>query len=308
MENAHVDRLSADASAASRADLMYAKERSAVSWGAIVAGAFAMAAFSLILLTLGTGLGLSSISPWSGGGSHTKAFGVAAVIWILVTQVMSAGLGGYLAGRLRSHWPSASADEVHFRDTAHGFLAWSLATLLTAAFLTSTITGIAKEGVNAAATRASDTAAGGVPDRGNALAAYRTWPMGYLVDGMLRPVAGSSAPDASLATIEQKQEIARIFLNSLPAGGALSNEDSDYVARIVAQRTGLDAGAAHARVTTTWSRLQDKAREMDAATRVAADAARKATIHVTLWLFVSLLLGAFAASYMAMIGGRMREA
>jgi hypothetical protein len=136
--------------------------------------------------------------------------------------------------------------------------------------------------------------------------------MGYLIDGMLRPVADAPTPaaqnaDAALTTVEQKQEIARIFLNSLPANGALSSEDSDYVARIVAQRTGLAPADARARVTTTWTRLQDKTNQIDNAARAAADTARKATIHVTLWLFVSLLLGAFVASLMATVGARMRE-
>ncbi|WP_310630994.1 hypothetical protein [Paraburkholderia sp.] len=296
--------------------------RSAVSWSAVVAGAVAMAAFALILLMLGTGLGLSSLSPWPGSGAHAKAFGFAAIVWICVTQILSAGLGGYLAGRLRRHWPGVGVDETHFRDTAHGFLAWALATLLTAFALTSALSGLAREGVSVAA--AHESASGGTPlasglsalDRGNALAAYRSWPMGYMIDGLLRPVAGApssstqnpaQSADAALTTVEQKQEIARIFLNSLPAKGALSPEDSDYVAAIVAQRTGLAPAVARARVTTTWGRLQYMASQLDDAARAAADAARKATIHVTLWLFVSLLLGAFVASLMATVGARLRE-
>jgi hypothetical protein len=277
-----------------------------------------MAAFSLILLSLGTGLGLSSLSPWPGSGVHAKTFGFAAIIWICVTQVMSAGLGGYLAGRLRRHWPDVSGDETHFRDTAHGFIAWSLATLLFAVVVASAITGVAREGARAMAT--GEVAEAGVPTamgfgslpRGDGLAAYRTWPIGYLIDGMLRPSGGASPPDdqdagGALARVEQKQEIARIFLNSLTGAGTLAPDDSDYVARVVTRRTGLAPADARARVLTTWSRLQEKASQANNAARAAADEARKATIHVTLWLFVSLLMGAFAASLMATIGGRMRE-
>ncbi|CAD6545891.1 hypothetical protein LMG27952_04388 [Paraburkholderia hiiakae] len=309
-----IDRLAAEYGTASAEQQPYGRARAAVSWSAIVAGAVGMAAFSLILLTLGTGLGLSSLSPWPGSGAHAKTFGVAAVIWICVTQVMSAGLGGYLAGRLRRHWPGIGTDETHFRDTAHGFLAWALATLLSAAILTSAISGLAREGVSVGAQSTERMASGtGALNRGNALTAYSTWPMGYLIDGMLRPAAGtSSASDTSgadpvFATAQQKQEIARIFLNSLPAGGALSPDDSDYVARIVAQKTGLAPADARARVTTTWSRLQEKAQAEENAARAAVETARKATVHVTLWLFISLLMGAFAASLMATIGGRMRE-
>ncbi|WP_213306763.1 hypothetical protein [Paraburkholderia sacchari] len=78
MENA--DRLAADLAAARMTQAPYATDRSAVSWPAIVAGAFGMAAFSLVLLTLDTGLGLSSLSPWPGTDAQAKAFGFAAII------------------------------------------------------------------------------------------------------------------------------------------------------------------------------------------------------------------------------------
>jgi len=314
----HTNRLDGDLMESRVVQQQYARERSVLSWSAIVAGAFAIAAFSLILLTLGTGLGLSSLSPWPGNGAHAKTFGFAAIVWVCVTQVMSAGLGGYLAGRLRRHWPGISTEETHFRDTAHGFLAWSLATLLTAIVLASAVAGLAREGLNAATAAGENgarmAATAVSPDRGNAPAAYATWPVGYLIDGMLRPAAGVYAaasgvqgPDQAFATAAQKQEITRIFLNSLPARGALSPEDTDYVARIVAQKTGLTPEDSRARVTTTWQRLEDKMSALDNSARAAADEARKASIHVTLWLFVSLLMGAFAASFMATIGGRMRE-
>ncbi|WP_322051686.1 hypothetical protein [Paraburkholderia bannensis] len=288
--------------------------REAVSWGAILAGAVGMAAFSLILLTLGTGLGLSSLSPWPGSGAHARTFGAAVVIWIFVSQIMASGLGGYLAGRLRRHWPAISGDETHFRDTAHGFLAWALATLLMAGLLASSVSGLGRTAAIAAAESGAHTAAGlGSVDRGNAQAAWQTWPMGYLIDGMLRPVDGAAAQtqsassDQALASVAQKQEIARIFLNTLPSGGALSPEDTHYVSQVVAQHTGLSPADAQARVSTTYTRLQDKMNALDTAARAAADEARKATIHATLWLFVSLLMGAFAASYMAAVGGRLRE-
>jgi hypothetical protein len=313
-----MDHLHTDLAAARGTYPPYGRERGAVSWAAILAGAVAMAAFSLILLSLGTGLGLSSLSPWPGNGVHAKTFGFAAVIWICVTQLMSAGLGGYLAGRLRRHWPDVTREETHFRDTAHGFIAWSLATLLSALVVASAVTGVAREGARAIATGEAAEAGAptmmgvGSPSRGDGLAAYRTWPIGYLIDGMLRPPAGATLPNdqdagAALARVEQKQEIARIFLNSLAGGAALAPNDSDYVARLVARSTGLAPADASARVSATWSQLQEKESQLNTAARAAADEARKATIHVTLWLFVSLLMGAFAASLMATIGGRMRE-
>ncbi|WP_288253060.1 hypothetical protein [uncultured Hydrogenophaga sp.] len=112
---------------------------SAVSWPAIFAGAAGAAALSLILLVLGTGLGLAAASPWVAGDPETQTFGTAAVLWICFTQVIASGMGGYLAGRLRTRWPDTARDEVYFRDTAHGFLAWAVASLATAVLLTSVI-------------------------------------------------------------------------------------------------------------------------------------------------------------------------
>lgn len=113
---------------------------SAVSWAAIFAGAAGTAALSLLLLMLGMGLGLSSTSPWALDNMGQTAMGATVIAWVVFSQVVASGLGGYLAGRLRTRWVDVQRDEVHFRDTAHGFLAWAVAALLTATMLTQ-VTG-----------------------------------------------------------------------------------------------------------------------------------------------------------------------
>jgi hypothetical protein len=115
---------------------------SAVSWAAIFAGAIAAAALSLILLVLGIGLGLTVVSPWTAPVPSETAMSWQTIGWITFTAFAASALGGYIAGRLRVRWPSTQLDEVYFRDTAHGFLAWAVATLLTAAVLTGAIGGI----------------------------------------------------------------------------------------------------------------------------------------------------------------------
>ena len=122
---------------------------SAVEWAAIFGGALAAFGVTAILLTLGPGLGLTTVSPWSFSNPSPTAFGTAAAIWLVVTQWLSSAFGGYLTGRLRTKWVGIRTDEVLFRDTAHGLLAWALATLLMAALLT--IGSAATAGVAAAA-------------------------------------------------------------------------------------------------------------------------------------------------------------
>ena len=97
------------------------------SWAAVAAGAFAAAALSLILLALGAGAGLSSLSHRSRiSGVSTTAVGFGALIYLCVIEIISSGVGGYLAGRLRTKWVDLHTDEVYFREPRHGFLAWSV--------------------------------------------------------------------------------------------------------------------------------------------------------------------------------------
>ena len=299
--------------AAEDSALFFHQHDGAVSWGAVLAGGVGSAAFALILLTLGTGLGLTSISPWSSGASNAKAFGFAAVIWVCVTSILTSGLGGYLAGRLRRRWLAVDVDEIHFRDTAHGFLSWAVATLFTAAILTSAAAGVVRTGAQAAATNASasDYGTPGAMQRGNAAAAINTWPLGYLVDSLFRMPAGSQpAATATMAAGSEipRLEAARIFLNSSATGDQLSPEDTAYLSQQVVQRTGIAPDAAHARVVATYTSFLQKVAALDAAARNAADKARKVAIGASLWLFVSLLMGAFSASLMATFGGRVRDA
>ena len=145
-----------------------------VCWGAIFAGAAGAAALSLLLLILGVGLGLSSVSPWASEGVSAETFGFSTILWLTFTQLAASGMGGYLAGRLRARWSSVHTDEVYFRDTAHGFLAWSIATLLTAGVLGSAVgtilTGGAKAGAAVAGTAATAVAAA-APTAANASSA-----------------------------------------------------------------------------------------------------------------------------------------
>ncbi len=99
---------------------------SAVSWGAIFGGAVVASALSLALLMLGAGIGLVSVSPWSNNNVSVATFGILAATWFIAVQLFASGVGGYLAGRLRTRWVSVHTDEVYFRDTAHGLIVWGV--------------------------------------------------------------------------------------------------------------------------------------------------------------------------------------
>src|ERR1700687_4484917 len=175
---------------------------SGVSWAAVIGGAFVAAALSLILLALGTGLGFSSVSPWSNAGASTTTIGMAAVMWLILMQIISSSMGGYLAGRLRTKWANIHTDEVYFRDTAHGFLAWAVALVITAAFLASAATSMMG---TAAQLRATASTAG---------AERELNPNEYFGDALFR--SDNARPDSNGASV--RGEAGRIFANALRQG------------------------------------------------------------------------------------------
>lgn len=274
---------------------------SGVSWAAITAGGVASASLALILLSLGVGLGLSSVSPWSNTSVSATTLGLGVIVWLIFTHVVASGMGGYLAGRLRTKWVGVHTDEVYFRDTAHGFLAWALAAVIAAALLGSVASSILGAGVNAAGKAASTiatTAASGLAqslgDGGD--------PMGYFTDSLLRPEhPATEGSDASGRT-----EVGRILSTSLQRG-TLDPADKTYLAKLISARTGIAELDAEKRIDATIARAKAEAAKAEATAKQAADAARRAAAHSALWMFVALLCGAFAASYAATWGGRRRD-
>lgn len=281
---------------------------SGVSWGAILAGATAAAALSLILLSLGFGLGFSAVSPWSSSGASAAAIGIASAVWLLVAQAIASGMGGYLAGRLRTRWAAIHTDEVYFRDTAHGFLAWAAATLLTAAFLanaaSSAIGAVANAGgaVAGAALTATGATAGTAAvasaNRGEARDG-----LSYFSDMLMRgPQSAPAAGDADGG----RSEAGRILISSVRSG-AIDPGDRTYLAQMIAARTGISQADAEKRVDDVTARARAAAAKVETEAKQAADAARKAAAYTALWTFVALLTGAFSASLAATWGGRRRD-
>ena len=292
---------------------------SAVSWGAILAGAAGGAALSLILLILGTGLELSSVSPWASYGVSATTFGVSTILWLSFTQLAASGMGGYLAGRLRTRWLAVPMDEVYFRDTAHGFLAWAIGSLATAALLTSVIGLIVSGGIHAGASMTGGVAIATSGGAEIAKPISDSGPLGYFVDSLFRKdinaAANSSASyrtdimpvDAMGSPIAgYLSEVARIFNFSLRTG-PLPTEDIRHVGQLIALRTGLTQQDAEKRVTETYAQVQAKLRDAETTAKDAADKGRKASAYAALWFFISLLIGAFVASFAATIGGRQRD-
>jgi hypothetical protein len=267
---------------------------SAVSWGAIIGGAFVAVAVSLMLVALGSGIGLASVSPWSGSNTSPTTFTVVTAIWLILVQWLSSGMGGYITGRLRTKWVGVHTHEVFFRDTAHGFLVWAVASVVVVALATSTVSSIAGGSVRAASNVASAGAAGAA----QGAATQSSGATGYFVDTLFR----SDQPSANTPEQETRGEATRILARAV-TNPAMDPGDRTYLAKLIAARAGISQADAEKRVDDVVA--QEKAAEQKA--REAADAARKAAASVSFFTFFSMLIGAFIASVAAAIGGRQRD-
>jgi hypothetical protein len=271
------------------------------AWGAILGGAVAAAALSLILLALGSGLGLSAISPWSYQGATATGVGIGAIVWLLFMAAAASGLGGYLAGRLRPKWVGVSDDESFFRDSAHGFLVWAVATIVSAALLTTAATAMVGTAVKAGTAVAGTAVAAGAAATPSV--AEGADPTGYFADMLFR---GSGPTESGTDPAAIRDESLSIMTHALQQG-ELSAGDKTYLGQLVARRTGLSQGEAEQRVTQVAAAAKSAADAAEMKARAAAETARKTGLYLALWVFVSLLLGAFCASLAATIGGRQRD-
>ncbi|WP_442582084.1 hypothetical protein ACSBOB_09005 [Mesorhizobium sp. ASY16-5R] len=277
---------------------------SAVNWGPIVAGAFAASTLTFILMLLGSGLGLTMVSPWSNEGASVTTFAVSTAIWLIIVQWFSSGVGGYLTGRLRTKWVGVHTDETYFRDTAHGFMAWALATLIMVFVLGSALSAAIGTGVQSASTIASGAAMGASAGASaNADGSSVSGATSYFVDTLFRPSdpARLAVPgvegDANAAA-----QASRILLAGAAAGD-LSADDKTYLGQLVAARTGLSEADATARVDAVIAQAQ----QAKVKTQEAADTARKAAATFALVGALSLIVGAFIASAAAALGGKQRD-
>jgi hypothetical protein len=241
-------------------------------WGPIIAGATAAAASSFVLMSFATAVGLALLSPSPTWRDTSVALTALTGLWLLLVALGSFGLGGYIAGRVRSTW-ATKPDEIEFRDGLHGLLVWALAVVLGA--LLSVMTALSYAALGSSIVQRS-------PQGEPAFLAYE-------VDRLFRSDRRPTAPDPEL-----RAEAGR----ALMAGAAreLPNDDRAHLARLVAARTGLEAPEADRRVGQILNE-----------TRQAARRTRAASVVIGFMMAASLALGAASAWFAAGVGGRHRD-
>ena len=279
-----------------------ARAGSPLSWSAAIAGALAAAAVTFLIVALGSGIGLSFASPYS--GPSAKAMTIAAAVWLLMAETMGFATGGYLAGRLRSPAYDGVIGETTFRDAAQGLLVWAIGAVAMAA-----LAGML--GVFAAGAAAHMTAGAASAGRGQETAST-SGASDYFVDLLFRPApstatAGNQRPSTDTVGIapagsqpalssEARAEVGRILARSV-AQARVDDSDRAYLAQVVATRTGLSQEEAQRRVS-----------EVEAKARDAADTTAKAVAYFSFWTFMALLFGGAAATLGGILGGQVRDA
>ncbi|MHB2267963.1 PhnA-like protein [Aliihoeflea sp. PC F10.4] len=103
-----------------------------VSWGAIFAGVVVALVVQVLLTMLGVGIGIATLDPGTSDNPAASTFSIVAGIWYVVSGIIAAFAGGYIAARM-------SGKIVPTTGALHGLTTWAFTTLLVLYFLTSTV-------------------------------------------------------------------------------------------------------------------------------------------------------------------------
>lgn len=280
------------------------------SWSAAIAGVFAAIAVSLLVVALGSGIGLSFASPYTGPSATTLT--VAAAVWLVMAQAMGFATGGYVAARLRNPAFDGIAGDSSFRDAAEGLVVWALGVVILAAVTTWLAALAAGAGTHA---MTAATSAALAPSAASSATQAAAAPLDYFVDALFRPAPGAApaqdqqpqAP-ATVGTAaiaaqplnpESRAEVTRILAHGM-SEGKLGDNDRAYLAQLVSMRSGLPQDEASQRVTM----VENDARE---AIKSAADKAATAGAFFSFWTFMALLFGGAAATLAGILGGQIRD-
>jgi hypothetical protein len=251
-----------------------------VHWSAVIAGAIAAAALSVVLLAFGTGIGLavSSVSPtWR---DMSFALWFLSGLYLVFVSLISFGFGGYVAGRMRARIDTVAASEdTEFRDGMHGLLAWALAVVIAGVLAIAASHAVAPVAAPGGGSAGPSTSVAGE----NSIA--------YELDQLFR----SERPLPTDYSEPARAEAARILLTSSSHSG-VSQEDRDYLVTLVSTRARVSPQEADTRVSKAIPRAHDALRR-----------ARQAGVLMAFLSAVALILGAAVSWYAACEGGRERE-
>jgi hypothetical protein len=245
-------------------------------WSPTIAGAVVAAAISFVLISFGSAIGLAVASPSASWRDTSSILALLGGLWLLLTSLTSFGLGGYLAGRLRSTWNEGGPHEIEFRDGVHGLAVWGLAVLIGAVLAFATISRVA----------------GNRPDLTAPNASTAESLLAFELDRLFRSdrTPAESGNDAGV-----RAQAARIITTGL-GHNPIAADDRAYLVRLVQARTGLMPPDAEARVNQVLAQAM-----------AAVGRARQGAVILAFMIGASLMLGAAVSWLAAAAGGQHRD-
>lgn len=250
------------------------RDATAIHWGSAFAGALCASALALVLHGFAGAIGLAASSTAPTWRDASIGLWVLSGVYLVLVALASYGLGGYVAGWLRS-WSTLDTDDRDTREGLHGLLMWAIATLLSSVLLAFAVAASAR---GAATATTSSTIS---PASENLIA--------YDLDRLLRS-DGRNVPQTDHMRV--RAEAGRILLT---AGGrsGVTTDDRQYLTRLVAAQTNLAAPEAERRVAVVIASASDN-----------ISRARRSAVILAFMAASAALVGAAAAWFAAGSGAR----
>jgi len=260
-----------------------------ISWGAVFAGAVMALVLQLILNMIGVGIGLGAVDVQARETPSASSLSLGAGLWWVLSGVIAAGVGGYLAGRL-SGKPSDTT------TAYHGLIAWAVATLIVVYLVSSAAASLFGGAFNtvSSAIGGAGKAAGGTVQTVVQAAAPTLDNMSdpfSRIENQIRSVAGSQDPSAL-------RDAATLAMRAVITGDASQQATArDRAADALAKAQNISTDEAKARVSQFEKQYTDAVAQAKETARKAADTTASAVSRGALLGAVSLLLGAVAAFF-----------
>jgi hypothetical protein len=259
-----------------------------VSWGAVFSGAIIALVMQMILNMLGVGVGLSTLDVAKGETPSAGTLSLGAGIWWVVSGIVAAAVGGYIAGRL-SGKPSQST------TAYHGLIAWAVSTVMVVYLISSAASGL----IGGTLSTASSVLGGA----GKALGSFQTAvqsaapslnnmtdPMAT-IESKVRSASGGQDPAAL------KDAAATAVRAALSGDPAQQNAATDKAADALAKAQNVPPDQAKAQVEQYQQQYKETVGQAKEQAKQAADTTAKTVSRGALFGAVALLLGALAAFF-----------
>jgi hypothetical protein len=244
-----------------------------VHWGPAMAGALVTAAVSVVLMSFASAIGLMVVSPSPTWRDTSVRLALLSGTWIIVATVSAFGIGGYLAGRVRSTWKTTD-DEIDFRDGVHGLLVWAIGVVIGVAMLwASAGTILTMSGASSSPRDAAGTAA-----------------LAYELDRLFR-----SERRLEPVAADVRAEATRLLMKGV-GRNEIPSDDRTHLNRIVAGATGVQLPDAERRVVQVLAEVRN-----------ATSQTRRSAVVLGFAAAAGLAAAAAAAWFAAGAGGRHRD-